>query len=107
MGQRTVQENEPPGRAEVHPRSCGGREDLELEAIALRGDLDLLHRVHDEVRAAVLDLRPLVTRAHSDDRRARGNTRANTGGRVLKEDTARRMIPSLQGRTGRTPAYPS
>ena len=79
--------------------------DDELEAVSFGDDLNLLHRVDDEVRAAVLDLRPLVARADSNNRRARGNARANTRWRVFKDDTALRVVPELlrgeQKRVGR------
>lgn len=49
------------------------------------------------MRAAVLDLGPLVARAHGDDGRARGNARTDARGRVLEDDTLLRVEPELLG----------
>ena len=49
-----------------------------------------LHRVRDEIRPTVLDLRPLVARAHRNDDRPRCDPRTDPRGRVLEDDTARR-----------------
>ena len=67
----------------------------ELQAVALGHDADLLHRLHDIMRATVLDLRPLVARADSDDCRARGDARLDARRRVLKDNAALRVEPEL------------
>lgn len=47
---------------------------------------DFLHVLDDEVGAAVLDLRTLVTRADSDDGGTGGNTSTNARRRVFEDD---------------------
>ena len=67
----------------------------ELETVALVNDANLLHRVYNEVRPTVLDLLPLVARAHSNHNRARGNASPDPGRRVLEHDTTLRVVPEF------------
>ena len=68
----------------------------ELKTVTLDNDADLLHRVDDEVRPTILDLLPLVARAHSDHSRPRRDTRLDPRRRVLKDHTPLGIEPELR-----------
>lgn len=60
--------------------SCEDREfELHLPVDTDRLAADLLHVLHEVVRAAVLDLRALVASADRDDSRTTRDTSANAG----------------------------
>ena len=89
----------PPGRSKAESKyvETASLLDSEPQVTMLYLDLHALHIVNDEVSTAVLNLRPLVAGADSDDDRARCDASPDTRGRVLENDTASCVEAELLG----------
>ena len=89
----------PPGRSKAESKyvETASLLDSEAQVTMLYLDLHALHIVNDEVGTAVLNLRPLVAGADSDDDRARRDASPDTRGRILENDTACGIKAELLG----------
>ena len=84
-----------PVHKDIHRPSLLFMRNNTLQPLVLNHNTHMLYRVHDEMRPTVLDLRPLVARAHNNDCRPRRDSRTEPGGRILEDGTARRVIAQL------------
>ena len=89
----------PPGRSKAQSKYAETASLLhgEPQVTVLYLNLHALHIVDDEVGTAVLNLRPLMARADSDDDRARRDSSPDSRGRVLENDTASCIEAELLG----------
>jgi hypothetical protein len=74
-----------------------GELELHLRSFTDRFTVDLLHVLDDKVGSAVLNLRTLVARAHSDDCGSGGDTGADTRWRILEDDALLRVKAEALG----------